>query len=80
MIAVAGASFQIGWNVSVLNVPVIEIKNFFNESYTSRYGEVMSESTETIIWSITNGMVPFGGIFGGLTSGLLADRFGRYEI
>ncbi len=31
----------------------------------------------TLLWSTTNGLMPLGGIFGGLFSGLLADYFGR---
>jgi SP family facilitated glucose transporter-like MFS transporter 1 len=37
----------------------------------------MSNNTMTLLWSTTNGLMPLGGIFGGLFSGLLADYFGR---
>ena len=38
----------------------------------------MSNDTFTTLWSITNGLMPLGGIFGGLSSGSVADYFGRF--
>lgn len=39
----------------------------------------MEDSTLDLLWSITNGLVPFGGIFGAIMSGFVADYFGRYS-
>ncbi|CAN5951164.1 unnamed protein product, partial [Sphagnum jensenii] len=39
--------------------------------------KTMTNETLNVYWSITNGLMPFGGIFGGLSSGFVADYFGR---
>lgn len=52
---------------------------FYNQTYLNRYGVNIPEDTLTLLWSITNGIVPFGGIFGGLFSGFVADLLGRFD-
>lgn len=37
----------------------------------------MSKDTFDLFWSITNGLMPLGGMFGGLASGFAGDHFGR---
>ena len=76
--SVVGASFQYGWNLGVFNTPENVIKDFYREVYEERYKVEMSNDTETLLWSVTNGLMPLGGIFGGLSSGFFADQLGRY--
>lgn len=40
----------------------------------------MDNNTLNSYWSITNGLLPLGGIFGGFSSGFMADHFGRFEM
>ena len=40
----------------------------------------MSEATWNNLWSLTNGLMPLGGMIGGLASGNLADVFGRKRV
>ena len=54
------------------------IKKFYGEVYFDRNNQTMSEETFTSLWSLTNGLMPLGGIFGGLSSGFFADYFGRF--
>jgi MFS family permease len=42
------------------------------------YGQSLTDANWTLLWAITNGLMPFGAIFGGLASGWAADYFGRY--
>ena len=37
----------------------------------------MSETKYDLLWSVTNGLLPLGAAFGGISSGFIADRFGR---
>lgn len=74
--AVLGGSFQTGWCIGVFNTPVEVIKGFYKEVYMER-GQTLSKTELNTLWSITNGLLPFGGVFGGLSSGFFADNFGR---
>ena len=40
-------------------------------------GKNLTNGTLNTLWSITNGLFPLGGVFGGLSSGFFADNFGR---
>jgi MFS transporter, SP family, solute carrier family 2 (facilitated glucose transporter), member 1 len=63
--------------LSILNVPIKTFQSFYNETYTNRTGEYMSDLTWTSLWSLTNALNPAGGIIGGLLSATVADYFGR---
>lgn len=39
----------------------------------------MSSGTFDLLWSITNGIFPLGGVFGAFASGYVGDFFGRYQ-
>lgn len=54
------------------------IKEFYNETYTDRYG-VISESMVTVTWSLTTALFIPGGMIGAFLGGWLADTFGRYS-
>lgn len=46
------------------------LKQFFNDTYKHEHSSYMSDSTWTGLWSLTNGLMPLGGMIGGLASGL----------
>lgn len=72
-----GSAFQFGWNIGIYNTPEDVIKDFYNKTYFNRNGVDMPDTTFTTLWSITNGLMPAGGLIGGLSSGFFADLFGR---
>ncbi|CAF0733287.1 unnamed protein product [Brachionus calyciflorus] len=76
-VSVIGAAFQVGWAIGVYNTPVDVIKDFFNQTNFDRNKEYMSQSRFDLLWSVTNGLLPLGAAFGGISSGLIADKFGR---
>ncbi|CAF0733335.1 unnamed protein product [Brachionus calyciflorus] len=76
-VSVIGAAFQVGWNIGVYNTPIDVIKDFFNQTNFDRNKEYMSQSRFDLLWSVTNGLLPLGAAFGGISSGLIADKFGR---
>ena len=78
VVSVLGGTFQFGWSVSVLNLPYKSVQAFINETYSKRNGKDIPDSELELIWAITNGVVPLGGIFGGGFSGFAADFFGRF--
>ncbi|XP_056388334.1 solute carrier family 2, facilitated glucose transporter member 3-like isoform X2 [Hyla sarda] len=53
------------------------MKAFYNETYIHRYGTPMSSSMLTSLWSLSVAIFSVGGMFGSLSVGLLANRFGR---
>jgi SP family facilitated glucose transporter-like MFS transporter 1 len=69
-----------GWNLGLFNTPENVIKDFYRNVYLERHNSTMTNETMTALWSITNGLMPFGGIFGGLSSGFMADYFGRLAL
>lgn len=75
-IIIFGSSFLFGYNIGVLNQPNKLIKEFYNETYTDRYG-VISESMVTVTWSLTTALFIPGGMIGAFLGGWLADTFGR---
>lgn len=53
------------------------IKKFYKSVYQKRTGNELTNSELNLLWSITNGLFPFGAIIGGLLAGYSADFFGR---
>ncbi|KAK2503286.1 hypothetical protein MC885_011356, partial [Smutsia gigantea] len=77
LIAAFGSSFQYGYNVAVINSPAELMKDFYNETYSSRTHEYLSEFSLTWLWSLSVSMFPFGGFLGSLMVGPLVNRLGR---
>lgn len=75
-VIIFGSSFLFGYNIGVLNQPNKLIKQFYNETYTERYGNI-SESTVTVTWSLTTAIFIPGGMIGAFLGGWLADKIGR---
>ena len=67
-----------GYQIGIFNNPHLVIKNFYRDVYFERNNEKMSDHRLTILWAVTNGLLPFGGIFGAMLSGFVADKYGRY--
>ncbi|KAL3862011.1 hypothetical protein ACJMK2_008016 [Sinanodonta woodiana] len=74
---ILGSSFQFGYNTGVVNAPAKVIKSFYNETCQNRTGVSMSDSTLTLLWAITVSIFAVGGMFGGVSAGYWANRFGR---
>ncbi|CAF0733414.1 unnamed protein product [Brachionus calyciflorus] len=77
LVAAFGSAFQFGWSTAIFNTPSKVIEEFYRNVYKERNGEEMSDDLFNTYWSVTNGLLPFGGIFGGISSGFLGDYAGR---
>uniref|UniRef100_U3IR90 Solute carrier family 2, facilitated glucose transporter member 5 n=1 Tax=Anas platyrhynchos platyrhynchos TaxID=8840 RepID=U3IR90_ANAPP len=77
LISAFGSSFQYGYNVSVINSPAPYMQDFYNQTYTDRYGVFMDKNLQTLLWSLTVSMYPLGGFFGSLMVGPLVNNCGR---
>nr|QNS26354.1 glucose transporter 5 [Archilochus colubris] len=77
LISAFGASFQYGYNVSVINSPAPFMQEFYNQTYYYRNGEYMSSEFQTLLWSLTVSMFPLGGLFGSLMVWPLVNNCGR---
>ncbi|CAF0739741.1 unnamed protein product [Brachionus calyciflorus] len=79
VITVIGGTFATGWNIGEFNTPSQALKRFFNTTYTNRYNETITEETLTSLWSLANGLMPLGGAFGGLFTGVSVQKFGHIK-
>uniref|UniRef100_UPI003AB03FC7 solute carrier family 2, facilitated glucose transporter member 1-like isoform X1 n=2 Tax=Centroberyx gerrardi TaxID=166262 RepID=UPI003AB03FC7 len=70
-------SLQFGYNTGVINAPQNIIESFYNETWTSRYSESISQNSLTTLWSISVAIFSVGGMFGSFSVGLFVNRFGR---
>ncbi|XP_029995064.1 solute carrier family 2, facilitated glucose transporter member 1-like [Sphaeramia orbicularis] len=80
MLAVGTAvigSLQFGYNTGVINAPQNIIESFYNETWTGRFSESISQATLTALWSLSVAIFSVGGMFGSFSVGLFVNRFGR---
>lgn len=75
--AALGSAFQHGFNLGVINAPLSLMKTWLNETTTSRSGEPLDKTGETLIISWVVSIYCIGGMIGGAATGLFAERFGR---
>ncbi|XP_075184173.1 solute carrier family 2, facilitated glucose transporter member 1-like isoform X2 [Anomaloglossus baeobatrachus] len=75
-VAVLG-SLQFGYNTGVINAPQKVIEKFYNETWISRYGENIPDSSLTSLWSLSVAIFSVGGMIGSFSVGLFVNRFGR---
>lgn len=75
--AAALGMYQFGYNTGNINAPGPEIKKFLSDSYYKRYNEVLSKESSETYFSVIVSMFVVGGLFGSLSGGYIADRFGR---
>lgn len=59
----------------LLSLQVIE--EFYNQTWIHRYGEHISPSTLTTLWSLSVAIFSVGGMIGSFSVGLFVNRFGR---
>ncbi|XP_040291590.1 solute carrier family 2, facilitated glucose transporter member 9-like [Bufo bufo] len=72
-----GSSMLYGYNLAVVNSPSEHIKTFYNATWIQRYGEPLTSSPLTILYSLTVSVFALGGMLGSLFVGVLVSRFGR---
>ncbi|XP_077998772.1 solute carrier family 2, facilitated glucose transporter member 1-like [Glandiceps talaboti] len=75
IVSLAGMG-QYGYNVGVLAAPTQAIQDFYNQSYTERYGE-MSQSTLDWLWAMTAASFAVGGAIGAIVAPPISDVMGR---
>lgn len=64
--------------LTLLCVSFQYMQDFYNQTYTDRYGVFMDKNLQTLLWSLTVSMYPLGGFFGSLMVGPLVNNCGRY--
>ncbi|CAG9760083.1 unnamed protein product [Ceutorhynchus assimilis] len=77
IVTILGSSTPVGFAIGVINTPGMVIKQFCNESSTSRYNLPLTESGLDLLWACIVSIFLIGGTIGSLTGSLLADRIGR---
>uniref|UniRef100_A0A665UG93 Solute carrier family 2, facilitated glucose transporter member 1-like n=1 Tax=Echeneis naucrates TaxID=173247 RepID=A0A665UG93_ECHNA len=70
-------SLQFGYNTGVINAPQNIIQSFYNETWSSRFSEPISQGTLTALWSLSVAIFSVGGMFGSFSVGIFVNRFGR---
>lgn len=68
---------QFGYNTGVINAPELNIENFMKDVYKDRYGEDITEETVKRLYSLAVSIFAIGGMVGGFSGGMVANRFGR---
>lgn len=53
------------------------IESFYNETWSSRFSEPISENALTALWSLSVAIFSVGGMLGSFSVGLVLSRFGR---
>ncbi|XP_063978616.1 glucose transporter type 1 isoform X5 [Diachasmimorpha longicaudata] len=68
---------QFGYNTGVINAPSGQIENFMKDVYKGRYGDDMSDKSVKRLFSLAVSIFAIGGMVGGISGGVIANRFGR---
>ncbi|XP_015117075.1 glucose transporter type 1 isoform X2 [Diachasma alloeum] len=68
---------QFGYNTGVINAPSGQIENFMKDVYKDRYGDDMSDKSVKRLFSLAVSIFAIGGMVGGISGGVIANRFGR---
>lgn len=56
------------------------IESFYNQTWSSRFSEPISENALTALWSLSVAIFSVGGMVGSFSVGLFLSRFGRYDL
>ena len=54
------------------------IENFMKDVYKDRYGKDIQDENVKKLYSIAVSIFAIGGMLGGFSGGMIANRFGRY--
>lgn len=54
------------------------IENFMKDVYKDRYGEDISDDYVKRLYSVAVSIFAIGGMLGGFSGGIIANRFGRF--
>ncbi|KAK9885926.1 hypothetical protein WA026_013804 [Henosepilachna vigintioctopunctata] len=68
---------QFGYNTGVINAPQHNIEYFIKSTYRSRYGEDLPDEVVRGLYSIAVSIFAIGGMLGGFSGGMVANKFGR---
>ncbi|EEB19241.1 glucose transporter, putative [Pediculus humanus corporis] len=68
---------QFGYNTGVINAPEVNIENFIKDVYKQRYEEDIQEEAVQLLYSVAVSIFAIGGMLGGFSGGIIANRFGR---
>ncbi|KAK8763732.1 solute carrier family 2, facilitated glucose transporter member 1-like [Amblyomma americanum] len=72
-----GSAFQHGYHLGVVNSPQKVLESFINDTLAERFGEPATHGAVTLVFSVFVAVFCVGGMFGGLLTACVADRFGR---
>ncbi|XP_068598178.1 solute carrier family 2, facilitated glucose transporter member 11-like [Brachionichthys hirsutus] len=72
-----GGSFQVGVQYAIIPHPEVHVHKFVNQTWISRYGVPVADSTNQLIWSFIVSVFSLGGLAGALTGTKLAVTYGR---
>ncbi|RZC41959.1 solute carrier family 2, facilitated glucose transporter member 1, partial [Asbolus verrucosus] len=72
-----GSSFQHGYNTGVINNPQSILEEWMSQVIGNRTGIPPSRESVTLVFSVAVSIFCVGGMIGGLSTGFIADRFGR---
>ncbi|GLV43811.1 Glucose transporter 1 [Carabus blaptoides fortunei] len=68
---------QFGYNTGVINAPELNIEYFIKDVYKDRYGEDIKDEKVQTLYSVAVSIFAIGGMLGGFSGGMVANRFGR---
>ncbi|XP_064457955.1 glucose transporter type 1-like isoform X2 [Ornithodoros turicata] len=69
--------FQFGYNLGVINSPRKILEDFISSVYQERTGYQISKNFKDWLWAITVSIFAIGGMVGGISGSMIANRFGR---
>ncbi|KAL1518389.1 hypothetical protein ABEB36_002019 [Hypothenemus hampei] len=68
---------QFGYNTGVINAPQSNIEYFMKDVYKSRQGSDLPDEYVKTLYSVVVSIFAIGGMVGGFSGGMVANRFGR---
>ncbi|CAG9114921.1 unnamed protein product [Plutella xylostella] len=77
VVTTLGLSLPVGYNIGVVNTPAEVIKQFCNESVTTRYDAALSEAWLNVLWASVVSAFIVGGCTGSVMGAVMANKLGR---
>lgn len=68
---------QFGFNTGVINAPQSEIEQFINQTYINKNGTGITKQTAERLFSLAVSLFAIGGMFGSVSGGWFANKWGR---